>query len=40
MRRNGLDPTKRIADAKEAVDLFVDRFGSTRGSQVIDDALV
>ena len=32
MGRNGLEPAKRIADVKEAVGFFVDRFGSSRGS--------
>ena len=40
MRRNRLDPAQGIADAKEAVDLFVNWLGSSRGSQVIDDAFV
>ncbi len=32
MGRNGFESAKRIADVKEAVDLFVNRFGSSRGS--------
>ena len=32
MGRNGLESAKRIADVKEAVDLFVNRFGNSRGS--------
>ena len=40
MGRNGLESAKRIADGKEAVDLFVNRFRSSRGSLVIRDALV
>ena len=40
MGRNGFESAKRIADVKEAVDLFVNRFRSSRGSLVIRDALV
>ena len=32
MGRNGLESAKRIADGKKAVDLFANRFGSSRGS--------
>jgi hypothetical protein len=40
MRRDRLDPAKRIGDSEEAVDLFVNRLGNSGGSEVIDDALV
>lgn len=32
MGRNGLESTKGIADVKDTVDHFVNRFGSSRGS--------
>ena len=35
-----LNRPKGIADAREAVDLFVNRLGSTGSPEVIDDALV
>ncbi len=40
MSRNRLDPAKGIADSQETVDLFVNRLGSTKSPEVIDDALI
>ena len=40
MRRNSLDPAKRIANSKETVDLFVSWLRSTRGSEMVYNAFV